>query len=48
MISNSIWKMTDNGKNGIELGTIENLIVTILEPNTKISPEAFKGDWKVA
>jgi hypothetical protein len=47
LISNSIWKMTDNGKNGIELGTIENLVVTILEPKTKISPDAFKEIGKL-
>lgn len=47
LISNSVWKMTDNGKNGIELGAIEKLVVTILEPKTKISPEAFKEIGKL-
>ena len=41
LISNSVWKMVDN-QPVIELGAIGDLIVTLMEPRTKVSPDAFK------
>ena len=41
LISNSIWKIADY-EPVIELGAIGDLIVTLLQPRTKVSSDAFK------